>query len=148
MDINKRYKHGELGSGDVKAKPGKLEINPDMKIKQGDLSTASDKPGKKDKVDPSIFKMASQKDYQQVIYMSDNFIAKEDNLNYRKKKDTNILNSIMKNINDGTPTPDDYRKLKAIIPQAVKEFELKNGDVGFSLNRNAIKKWKSKGKDS
>ena len=63
MDINKRYKHGELGSGDVKAKPGKLEINPDMKIKQGDLSTAADKPGKKDKVDPSIFRMASQKDY-------------------------------------------------------------------------------------
>ena len=47
MDINKRYKHGELGSGDVKAKNAKLEINPDMKIKQGDLSTAADKPGKK-----------------------------------------------------------------------------------------------------
>ena len=63
MDINKRYKHGELGSGDVKAKNAKLEINPDMKIKQGDSSTAADKPGKKEKVDPSIFRMAEQKDY-------------------------------------------------------------------------------------
>ena len=63
MDINKRYKHGELGSGDVKAKNAKLEMNPNEKIKQGDLSSAADKPGKKDKVDPSIFKMASQKDY-------------------------------------------------------------------------------------
>ena len=63
MDINKRYKHGELGSGDVKAKNAKLEMNPIEKIKQGDLSSAADKPGKKDKVDPSIFRMAEQKDY-------------------------------------------------------------------------------------
>ena len=33
------------------------------KIKQGDLGTGADKPGKKEKVDPSIFKMANQKDY-------------------------------------------------------------------------------------
>ena len=59
----KRYKQGELGSGDVKAKNAKLEMNPNEKIKQGDLSSAADKPGKKDKVDPSIFRMASQKDY-------------------------------------------------------------------------------------
>ena len=59
----KRYKQGELGSGDVKAKNAKLEMNPNEKIKQGDLSTAADKPGKKDKVDPSIFKMAEQRDY-------------------------------------------------------------------------------------
>jgi len=64
MDINKRYKHGELGSGDAgKTKNGKLEMNPNEKIKQGDLSSAADKPGKKDKVDPSIFRMAEQKDY-------------------------------------------------------------------------------------
>ena len=63
MDINKRYKHGELGSGDVKAKPGKLEINPNQKIKQGDLGTESGSMGKKEKVDPSIFKMADKKDY-------------------------------------------------------------------------------------
>ena len=59
----KRYKHGELGTGDVKAKNAKLEMNPNEKIKQGDLSTAADKPGKKDKVDPSIFRMAEQRDY-------------------------------------------------------------------------------------
>ena len=59
----KRYKQGELGSGDVKAKNAKLEMNPNEKIKQGDLSSAADKPGKKDKVDPSIFRMAEQKDY-------------------------------------------------------------------------------------
>ena len=59
----KRYKHGELGTGDVKAKNAKLEMNPDMKIKQGDLSTAADKPGKKEKVDASIFTKAEQKDY-------------------------------------------------------------------------------------
>ena len=59
----KRYKHGELGTGDVKAKNAKLEMNPDMKIKQGDLSTAADKPGKKEKVDASIFTKAEQRDY-------------------------------------------------------------------------------------
>ena len=63
MDINKRYKHGELGSGDVKAKNAKLEINPDMKIKQGDLGSGTDKAAKKSKVDPSIFRMAEQRDY-------------------------------------------------------------------------------------
>ena len=36
MDINKRYKQGELGSGDVKAKNAKLEMNTNEKIKQGD----------------------------------------------------------------------------------------------------------------
>ena len=59
----KRYKQGELGSGDVKAKNAKLEMHPNEKIKQGDLSSAADKPGKKDKVDPSIFRMAEQRDY-------------------------------------------------------------------------------------
>ncbi len=63
MDINKRYKQGELGSGDVKAKPGKLEINPNQKIKQGDLGSGADKAAKKSKVDPSIFRMAEQRDY-------------------------------------------------------------------------------------
>ena len=38
-----------------------MDIN--KKIKQGDLSSAADKPGKKEKVDPSIFKMAEQRDY-------------------------------------------------------------------------------------
>ena len=63
MDINKRYKQGELGSGDAKAKNGKLEINPNQKIKQCDLGTGADKAAKKSKVDPSIFRMAEQRDY-------------------------------------------------------------------------------------
>ena len=75
-------------------------------------------------------------------------LSKEDNLNYKKNKENNLINNLMKNINDGTPTPEDYRKLKSYIPEAVTEFELKDGSVGFSLNRNAIKKWKAKGKDS
>ena len=82
--------------------------------------------------------------------MTDNFYAehKEDNLNYKKNKENNLIDNLMKNINDGTPTPEDYRKLKSYIPEAVTEFELKDGSVGFTLNRNAIKKWKTKGKDS
>ena len=63
MDINKRYKQGELGSGDAKAKNGKLEINPNQKIKQGDLGSESGSVGKKEKVDKSIFTKAEQKDY-------------------------------------------------------------------------------------
>tara|TARA_R100000742_G_C4245950_1_gene64892 strand:- start:548 stop:739 length:192 start_codon:yes stop_codon:yes gene_type:complete len=63
MNINKRYKHGELAPDVGKVKNAKLEIDPNMKIKQGDFSSAADKPGKKEKVDPSIFKMANQKDY-------------------------------------------------------------------------------------
>ena len=38
-------------------------MNPNEKIKQGDLSTAADKPGKKEKVDASIFTQAEQRDY-------------------------------------------------------------------------------------
>ena len=63
MDINKRYKQGELGSGDAKAKNGKLEINPNQKIKQGDLGSESGSMGKKEKVDASIFKKAEVRDY-------------------------------------------------------------------------------------
>jgi len=82
--------------------------------------------------------------------MTDKFYAehKEDNLNYKKNKENNLIDNLMKNINDGRPTPEDYRKLKSYIPEAVTEFELKDGSVGFTLNRNAIKKWKTKGKDS
>ena len=63
MNINQRYKHGELAPDVGKTKNAKLEMNPNQKIKQGDLGTGADKPGKKEKVDPSIFKMANQKDY-------------------------------------------------------------------------------------
>ena len=63
MDINKRYKHGEFGADTGKTKNAKLEMNPNEKIKQGDLSSAADKPGKKEKVDASIFTQAEQRDY-------------------------------------------------------------------------------------
>ena len=63
MDINKRYKQGELASDAGKTKNAKLEMNPNEKIKQGDLSSAADKPGKKEKVDASIFTKAEQRDY-------------------------------------------------------------------------------------
>ena len=38
-------------------------MNPNEKIKQGDLGNAPDGPGKKEKVDASIFTKANQKDY-------------------------------------------------------------------------------------
>jgi hypothetical protein len=63
MDINTRYKQGELAPDTGKTKNAKLEINPNEKIKQGDLSTAADKPGKKEKVDASIFTQDEQRDY-------------------------------------------------------------------------------------
>ena len=63
MDVNKKINQGDLGADVGKTKNAKLEMNPNEKIKQGDLSSAADKPGKKDKVDPSIFRMAEQRDY-------------------------------------------------------------------------------------
>ena len=62
MDINKRYKHGELAPYVAKAKNEKLAIDPNAKVKQGTLGP-DHALGKKDKVDPSIFKMAEQRDY-------------------------------------------------------------------------------------
>jgi len=51
MTIMERYEHGEL--------------SPDVaKVKQGSVAgDSNDKPGKKDKVNPAIFKMAEQRDY-------------------------------------------------------------------------------------
>jgi hypothetical protein len=63
MDINKRYKQGELAPDAGKTKNGKLEINPNQKIKQGDLGSESGSIGKKEKVDKSIFTKAEQRDY-------------------------------------------------------------------------------------
>ena len=63
MDINKRYKHGELAPDAGKTKNAKLEMNLNQKVKQGDLGSEAGKAGKKSKVDASIFKMANQKDY-------------------------------------------------------------------------------------
>ena len=62
MDINKRYKHGELANDVAKSKNEKLAIDPNAKVKQGTLGP-DHALGKKDKVDPSIFKMAEQRDY-------------------------------------------------------------------------------------
>ena len=64
MDINTRYKHGELSADVAKVKNEKLAIDPNTKVTKG--STAgdnNDKPGAKSKVDASIFKMAEQRDY-------------------------------------------------------------------------------------
>ena len=63
MDINKKVNQGDLGADAGKTKNGKLEINPNQKVKQGELGTAADKPGKKEKVDASIFTKAEQRDY-------------------------------------------------------------------------------------
>ena len=58
-----KIKQGEFGADAAKTKNAKLEMNPNEKIKQGDLSNAPDGPGKKEKVDASIFKRADEKDY-------------------------------------------------------------------------------------
>ncbi len=58
-----KIKQGEFGADAGKTKNAKLEMNPNEKIKQGDLSNAPDGPGKKEKVDASIFKKAEVRDY-------------------------------------------------------------------------------------
>ena len=63
MDINKKVNQGDLGADAGKTKNAKLEINPNQKVKQGDLGNAPDGPGKKEKVDASIFKKAEVKGY-------------------------------------------------------------------------------------
>ena len=62
MTITGRYQHGELAPDVAKAKNEKLAIDPNAKVKQGTLGP-DHALGKKDKVDPSIFKMAEQRDY-------------------------------------------------------------------------------------
>ena len=64
MTITGRYKHGELAPDVAKVKNEKLAIDPNAKVKQGALAgDGNDKPGKKDKVDASIFAMAEKRDY-------------------------------------------------------------------------------------
>ncbi len=64
MDIGKRYKHGELAADVAKAKNEKLAIDPNSKVTHGATAgDSNDKPGAKSKVDPSIFKMAEERDY-------------------------------------------------------------------------------------
>jgi|TARA_R110002020_G_scaffold28908_4_gene91560 hypothetical protein len=64
MTITGRYQHGELAPDVAKVKNEKLAIDPNAKVKQGAVAgDGNDKPGKKDKVDPSIFTMAEERDY-------------------------------------------------------------------------------------
>ena len=58
-----KIKQGEFGADAAKTKNAKLEMNPNQKVKQGDLGSESSAAGKKEKVDASIFKQANQKDY-------------------------------------------------------------------------------------
>ena len=62
-DILGKVNQGDLGADVAKRPNEKLEINPDQKIKQGDLGSESGSVGKKEKVAASIFKQANQKDY-------------------------------------------------------------------------------------
>ena len=58
-----KVNQGDLGADVGKTKNAKLEMNLNQKVKQGDLGNAPDGPGKKEKVDASIFKKAEVRDY-------------------------------------------------------------------------------------
>ena len=60
-----RYKQGELAPDTPKAGKEPMAIDPNSKVKQGAMSgDGNDKKGKsKSKVDPSIFRMAEERDY-------------------------------------------------------------------------------------
>ena len=58
-----KIKHGELGPDVAKRPNEKLNMNPNQKVKQGDLGSESGSVGKKEKVDKSIFTKAEQRDY-------------------------------------------------------------------------------------
>ena len=64
-DILGKINQGELSDvPDGKLYREGLEMDPNKKITKGDLANdANDKPGKKEKVDASIFKKANEKDY-------------------------------------------------------------------------------------
>ena len=58
-----KISQGDLGAYVAKRPNDKLNMNPNQKVKQGDLGSEAGKMGKKEKVDASIFKQANQKDY-------------------------------------------------------------------------------------
>ena len=58
-----KVKQGDFGADVAKRPNEKLNMNPNQKIKQGDLGSESGSVGKKEKVDASIFTKANQKDY-------------------------------------------------------------------------------------
>jgi len=62
-EILGKISQGELGSDVAKRPNEKLNMNPNQKIKQGDLGSESGSVGKKEKVDASIFTKAEQRDY-------------------------------------------------------------------------------------
>ena len=64
-DILGKIKQGELSDvPDGKLYREGLEIDPNKKITKGDLGNDSnDRPGKKEKVDKSIFTKAEERDY-------------------------------------------------------------------------------------
>ena len=62
-EILGKISQGELGPDVAKRPNDKLNMNPNEKIKQGDLGSESGSVGKKEKVDASIFNIAEQRDY-------------------------------------------------------------------------------------
>ena len=58
-----KVSQGDFGADVAKRPNEKLTMNPNEKIKQGDLGNAPDGPGIKEKVDASIFKKAEVRDY-------------------------------------------------------------------------------------
>ena len=62
-EILGKISQGELGPDVAKRPNEKLNMNPNQKVKQGDLGSESGSVGKKEKVDASIFNKANEKDY-------------------------------------------------------------------------------------
>ena len=62
-DILDKVNQGDLGADVAKRPNEKLNMNPNQKVKQGDLGSESGSVGKKEKVDASIFNKANEKDY-------------------------------------------------------------------------------------
>ena len=58
-----KINQGDFGADVAKRPNEKLNMNPNQKVKQGDLGSESGSVGKKEKVDASIFKKANEKDY-------------------------------------------------------------------------------------
>ena len=58
-----KVSQGDFGADIAKRPNEKLEVNPNQKVKQGDLGSESGAVGKKEKVDASIFKKAEERDY-------------------------------------------------------------------------------------
>ena len=62
-EILGKVSQGDLGADVAKRPNEKLNMNPNQKVKQGDLGSESGSVGKKEKVDASIFNKANEKDY-------------------------------------------------------------------------------------